>query len=348
MKRENIQIGINEVVEITFGSLLNRPSISFFNRISSKQEDVQRGDLFVAFDSSSIDVAIKNGAFGILFSGDVPISDNEVAWICVEDLDQALIKLLRHYLIIRNKILFLLNHDEYDIAKCVFYQNKKISYNNGGVIDLLASVIYEDNPYIMYKFSNNIKLNDDIKQEIKILDETKISDDKLPFLINSFSLFGIKIFYNSMDYTLPLPKLFIQPLARILKLADEYCFSVKLDNLTGISSFKPLYLDERGFISLPGTTNKVILSCEEVKLYEQYLAYFTMHAKWAKLILFVPKQYHEIYSPYAEVICYEDREDLFSDLVVQKYNFALILGLDSGVFEDRFKREDKETSLFDL
>ncbi|MDA3968063.1 hypothetical protein [Helicobacter ibis] len=347
MKKGNIQIGVNEVVEITFGTLLNKPSISFFNRICDDVEQVTRGDLFVAFNANDINLAIERGAFGILFSEDIAITDNEVAWICVANIEQAITKLLRHYLIVKSKILFLLSSDEYDIASCILNQNKKIAYFNGGFVQLLQFVIETESAYVMYRYNGDFLLNE-IEQEAKILDDTKIDDDKLPFSINSFSLFGIKIFYKSLDYSLQIPKLFIQPLSRIIKLADEYCFSVKLDNLNGISSFRPLYLDERGYISQPGTTNKVVLSCEDVKLYEQYLAYFAMYAKWAKLILFVPKIYHELYTPYADVICYEDNDRLFDELIHQKYNFALILGISSDMLEKRFTKEDKEISLFDL
>ena len=141
-----------------------------------------------------------------------------------------------------------------------------------------------------------------------------------------------------------------------------------LEKLEGISSFKPLYLDERGFISKPGATNKVVLTCTEIHLYEQFLAYFSMYAKWAKLMLFIPKIYQELFMPYAEVICnlikdkerqqklientkitdYTNKQELFSLVLTQKYNFALVFGVDFREFEEQFSAQEREQSLFDL
>ncbi|MDE5926816.1 MAG: hypothetical protein K2G68_08950, partial [Helicobacter sp.] len=48
MKRKEIQISVNEIVEIAFGTLLNQPSISFFNQICDEVNEIKQGDLFVA------------------------------------------------------------------------------------------------------------------------------------------------------------------------------------------------------------------------------------------------------------------------------------------------------------
>ena len=39
VKKNGIQLSVNEIVEITYGTLLNQPSISFFNQIC---DDVQK------------------------------------------------------------------------------------------------------------------------------------------------------------------------------------------------------------------------------------------------------------------------------------------------------------------
>ncbi|EES89116.1 hypothetical protein [Helicobacter canadensis] len=351
MKKKGVQISVNEIVEVAFGTLLNQPSISFFNQICDDVEKIKKGDLFVVKDPKDIQKAINLGAFGILFSGEIAMEDSEVAWISVENLEESLLRILRHYLIINNKILYSLNNEEYELSHQILIPKKNFAYCEGSLVELIAFVLENGEfAYILYHNQDKIKFEKlpQFQQEIKALDTQKIPDESLPFATNSFSLFGIKIFYQSTDYSLPLPKLFIQPLARVIKFAEEHFLNVDLEKLEGISSFKPLYLDERGFISKPGATNKVVLTCVEIHLYEQFLAYFSMYAKWAKLMLFIPKIYQELFTPYAEVKTYETKEELFSLVLMQKYNFALVFGVNLEEFEERFSAKEKEQNLFDL
>ncbi|MCL9821446.1 hypothetical protein NCR96_06825 [Helicobacter sp. 14348-15] len=351
MKKKGVQISVNEIVEVAFGTLLNQPSISFFSQICDDVEKVKKGDLFVVKDSKDIQKAIELGAFGILFSGEIAMGDSEVAWISVENLEESLFRILRHYLIINNKILYSLSNEEYELSHQILVRKKDFAYCEGSLVELISFALGSGEfAYILYHNQDKIKFEKlpQLHQEIKTFDSQKIPDESLPFVTNSFSLFGIKIFYQSIDYTLPLPKLFIQPLARVIKFAEEHCLNVDLEKLEGISSFKPLYLDERGFISKPGATNKVVLTCTEIHLYEQFLAYFSMYAKWAKLMLFIPKIYQELFMPYAEVKTYTNKQELFSLVLTQKYNFALVFGVDFREFEEQFSAQEREQSLFDL
>lgn len=347
MNKKGIQISVNEIVEITFGTLLNKPSISFFSQFCYEIESIQKGALFIANDEKDIEMAIQKGAFGILFSGEIAMSDEEVAWISVENLEEALFRILRHYLIIYNKILFSLSQDEYELSSQIFLPKENLSFFNGSLVALMNHILETPSVYILALLPSAYQEKLQKQQEIQVFSDKKINEESLPFMVTSYSLFGIKIFYHSMDYGLPLPKLFFQLLARVLIFAEEYSLSVDLNKLERISSFKPLYLDERGFISRPGATNRVLLACEDVKLYEQYLVYFTMYAKWAKLMLFVPNIYHELYAPYGEVYSYANKEELFGLLLEKHYNFALILGENTQVFEERFQFHELEQNLFD-
>lgn len=349
MKQKRIQLGINEIVQVSCGTLLNRPSISFFEQICDDVNAVKKGDLFVLTQENAqevITLAIQKGAFGILFSGNIAMGDEEVAWISVQDLQSSLMRLLRHYLLIHNKILLALEKDAYEIATQVITPNKNLSIFSGSLTGLIAHLLGRENAYTLYYDTTQKAQFLEKQQEIQILSKERLGDEKLPFIVESYSLFGIKIFYQDADYFLPLPKLFIQTLARVIEFCLEHSLKVNLENFIGISSFKPVFLDERGFISKPGATNKVFLATENIELYERYLAYFTMHAKWAYLNLFVPKQYQEIYAPYAKVVPFSTNDEIFESLVYQKYNFALVLGINTQVLEEHFTKIEDENNLF--
>ena len=349
MKKGNIQIGINEIVEVAFGTMLNKPSISYFSGICECVENVKSGDLFIARNTQDAHEAIIKGAFGILFSGEIAINDNEVAWIGVDNLEQALFKILRHFLIIKNKKLFLLNKEEFEILSQILEQKDNVLCVKCNVVELISKILTQENAYIFYHNKDFIVDENFMhNSEIATLNKEKIPDEKLPFVLNSSSLFTMRIFYQSKDYEIPMPTIFLQLLARILLVIEEYSFAINLENLSGISCFKPLYLDVRGFISKPGATNRVLISTEENRLYEQYLAYFLAHARWAKLMFFVPVIYKDIFSPYGEIATYQNKEELFALLLEGQYNFALILGENIKTFEERFLCNEVECSLFDL
>ena len=74
---------ISSIVDIIDGSLLNSPSIPFIYSIKTNVRKIKEGDLFIAKNSDDIELAIKNGAFAIIIEKNLPIIDNEIAWIKV-------------------------------------------------------------------------------------------------------------------------------------------------------------------------------------------------------------------------------------------------------------------------
>ena len=80
---------LENLLALTQGTLQNQPFVSRFEGISFNAKKVKRGNLFVAFSNAEIDEAILNGAYGIIFDRPTQIADNEIAWIKVDDVDDA-------------------------------------------------------------------------------------------------------------------------------------------------------------------------------------------------------------------------------------------------------------------
>ena len=94
---------LENTVALIGGNLLNTPNISSFTDICVDVKKVSRGSLFFAFNIDEIDDAIFNGAYGIIFDSRVQITDAEIAWIKVEDIDKSLESLIRFHFI-KNEI----------------------------------------------------------------------------------------------------------------------------------------------------------------------------------------------------------------------------------------------------
>ncbi|CAM2905737.1 hypothetical protein [Helicobacter burdigaliensis] len=349
MKKKTIEMGVNEIVEIAYGTLLNQPSISYFTNICDNLLEVREGMLFIAYDEKEIQEAIQKGAFGILFSGNFAMKDEEVAWISVEDIEFSLLRILRHYIMINNILFFALKLDEYEILDSILVNKKNYACVNGSLVQLIQKVIKGESSHIFYKNTNE-RLYEVVK-EVHILDKIKLSEEEYSFKLISYSLFSMKILYGhtqSLEYTIPIPKLFIQSFAKVLSLAESYSLEVKLENIAMLSNFKPLYVDNKGFLAAFGSTNQVLIATEDLKLYEQFLAYFNLYAKWARLLFFVPNPYKEIFKPYVDMRFFYNKEELFNKLASEKYNFAIILGVDSKILEEHYIHNEKQTDLFEF
>jgi ferrochelatase len=90
---------LENILALTHGKLVNEPFVKFFENIVFDAKNIKRGDLFIAFDEGMINDAILGGAYGIMFDKPTQISDTEIAWIKVDECEDALKRLLRFRLI---------------------------------------------------------------------------------------------------------------------------------------------------------------------------------------------------------------------------------------------------------
>lgn len=111
-----MRLGVNEAVELSLGELQNTPSISYFNSIVLSLNKVQKGSLFVAKDHALIPKALELGAYGILYTGEYPLSDRDVAWIKLKDIEHSLNHLFKFCLLNERVVGALLSPIELEIA----------------------------------------------------------------------------------------------------------------------------------------------------------------------------------------------------------------------------------------
>ena len=90
---------LENILALTHGKLINEPFVKIFENIVFEAKSVKRGDFFIAFDEETIEDAILNGAYGVMFDKPTQISDTEIAWIKVNECEDALKRLLRFRLI---------------------------------------------------------------------------------------------------------------------------------------------------------------------------------------------------------------------------------------------------------
>ena len=117
---------LENVIALTHATLLNSPYVSSFSGVTLEVKNVKRGFLFIATKSDEIDLAIQNGAYGILFDSPTQISDNEIAWIKVEDLTSALVRILRFHLLDKNISAYECDTITFDLSTQILTDNRFI------------------------------------------------------------------------------------------------------------------------------------------------------------------------------------------------------------------------------
>lgn len=329
---------INEIVEIIHGNLLNNPPLSAFENVTTNLAKVQRGSLFIATTPESAKEAIALGAYGIVFEdGDMPMIDNEVAWIRVDLLQDAITRFIRFHLLMRNIALLYLSNIEFDIAKEII-DDEYTCILEGGYGDLLE-VIQKEN-------LKNLILKNSTLLELSLENIPTPHPENMPFRVISCTLFDSKIYFNSQRNVISLPSVFLNDLAVVITMCQAQDIHISLEKFEGIPHLKPNFVDSKNHLCKFGQTGRVIIAEEDLNAFKEYSGYILANAKWAKVALFVPQEYYEIFSAVATCYAYNSPENLLKELE-RPYNFAIILGVNDDFLLANLKPQPEVAGLFD-
>ena len=328
---------ISSILDIVDGSLLNSPSISFIYSIKTNALKVKEGDLFIAKNINEIDLAIRNGAFAIIFDTNVPIIDNEIAWIKVKNIDISIIKLVRFKLAIKNIEAFYCNKIIYDLLKIYsthFSKNIRLVPNKLENTFRFIDEI-EDNDILI---SCNKNILDNIYPRNKDFDHI----NKLNEIDNliEHSLFETSFSYENVYFSrLKISSLYIRD---FLKVFNFFKQNLDLTKLKSFYNFKPLFLDRNLNLVEFGKSDKFIICQNNDDLYENEIFYMKKQYKYAKNI-FITSSYIDYLSK-DEQILMNDIEQLKPILRKLKFNGIYILGFNyNEVYEYLIKSENIQT-----
>ncbi len=310
----------NEVVEIVGGTLLNTPSIAMFSRIICDVEQIEKGDLFIALEDSHITQAIQAGAYGVIYTHKIDMSDEEIAHILVEDMQDCLMRLIRYKLLARNIAFVALSSlIEEGIATNII-NDTRVSFFNG---DLCALIELLNDENIAFIFTNSEQI---LQLGFNIIHTNKSKE--YPFLVLSHTLFDSTILYKEAHYRINLPKLFFSELNSVLQLCEQEGIDYALEQFKQIPFFKPNFLNAFGKIIEYGQASKVAIAEEDIEQFKRYMAYIANNATWGKILFLVPPVYVELFNQIAQTFPYSSHEELCGHLHRENFNFALILGID--------------------
>ncbi|MFT2773876.1 ferrochelatase [Helicobacter pylori] len=320
-----MRLGVNEAVELSLGELQNTPSISYFNSIVLSLNKVQKGSLFVAKDHTLIPKALELGAYGILYAGEYPLSDRDVAWIKLKDIEHSLNHLFKFCLLNERVIGALLSPIELEIASKIMVSDfvwcLKESLEDLFIIEG-CKIAFFDKLEWLHLFYKQERLKEDLKES------------RLIVLNQSF--FCSALIYEKQEYELKMPCIFLEPLKRVIQLCEKLQIEFDL-NLLGKKEYpldhcKPFFVNKNLEIAPYGATARVIVAETSKELFEMMLQKALETLSWGKIVVFCRKNSATFFKK-ANPYFYTTQNNLKEQLKNLAFNFAFIYGISSHHLE---------------
>ncbi|GAA8469363.1 hypothetical protein HpBT249_13800 [Helicobacter pylori] len=320
-----MRLGVNEAVELSLGELQNTPSISYFNSIVLSLNKVQKGSLFVAKDHTLIPKALELGAYGILYAGEYPLSDRDVAWIRLKDIEHSLNHLFKFCLLNEHVVGALLSPIELEIASKIMVSDfvwcLKESLEDLFIIEG-CKIAFFDKLEWLHLFYKQERLKEDLKES------------RLIVLNQSF--FCSALVYEKQEYELKMPCIFLEPLKRVIQLCEKLQIEFDL-NLLGKKEYpldhcKPFFVNKDLEIAPYGATARVIVAETSKELFEMMLQKALETLSWGKIVVFCRKNSAAFFKK-ANPYFYTTQNNLKEQLRNLAFNFAFIHGISSHHLE---------------
>ncbi|WQY39092.1 ferrochelatase [Helicobacter pylori] len=320
-----MRLGVNEAVELSLGELQNTPSISYFNSIVFSLNKVQKGSLFVAKDHTLIPKALELGAYGILYAGEYPLSDRDVAWIKLKDIEHSLNHLFKFCLLNEHVVGALLSPIELEIASKIMVSDF-VWFLKESLEDLFiiegCKIAFFDKLEWLHLFYKQERLKEYLKES------------RLIVLNQSF--FCSALVYEKQEYELKMPCIFLEPLKRVIQLCEKLQIEFDL-NLLGKKEYpldhcKPFFVNKNLEIAPYGATARVIVAETSKELFEMMLQKALETLSWGKIVVFCRKNSATFFKK-ANPYFYTTQNNLKEQLKNLAFNFAFIYGISSHHLE---------------
>lgn len=323
------------------GNLTNSPSINSFEDVSFEASKVKRGDLFVALKHEDITLAVLNGAYGILFDKPTQISDQEIAWIKVASIDNALLRLLRFHVMEKSPQAFYCDQISLKLASQIITSNNLLVLGKSLREHIQDLWRLEDSQYVLFSCEN---IDSQLFVDAKSISEVPHSEMN----IVEQTLFETSFIYDDTYYERQLLSPFFIPyLESVLYFFKQNKINYQLRNFVPIDHFKPIFTNIHLQVKEFGKSDNVLIFESDFELVKAQIRFLETQANWAKIIYLIPESRKNELLENENIFTYESTWDIMQLLKEKKYHFALIAEQSSEILETSvFDIKNEQPSLF--
>jgi len=316
---------LENVLALTHATLLNEPCVNSFESIVFDVKKIKRGDLFIAFNTDSVDEAVHNGAYGIVFDKPIQVSDAEIAWIKVNSIEDALKRLLRFKMIEKEVVAYECNEIILKLALQIITPSNCLVID-GDIKTIFSSLWHVENRATILFCPALLDRN--IFTTLKTFPKTAIE----PIKIMEQTLFETSFIYDNKFYERRLISPFFIPfLEELLHLYKSLKIDFRLKKFIPIDHFEAVFTNKNFEIKEFGTSDKVLIFERNSNLIAQEISFLQKNASWAKIVFILPFAHAKEYEDYDNVLAYKNEKEIVNLLKNSSFHFALIVGVDKSI-----------------
>lgn len=325
---------IEDLLNLTGGEVISEPTVTAINSVTVYPSKVEQGDLFISNDAQEIQKAIENGAYAIIYADkSLKITDYEVAWIQVNEIEKAAFKLIRYVLISREASFYLFTEHELSFMKMVVTQKSNLEILPNEWRKVFEKILNSDAKMFI---GTDEKLMKTIKPDVTILNKESsceiITDTlfKTTFKINAY-------IYQEKDIT----PFHVDILKRVVEFCDLFSFLYDLDRVKYTKHFTPVFIDGFLNIMVPSKSDKVAIFVDNLQDVYKAREYVRYNGAWVKTIVLTPPKTKV--DGVERPNWYENIDEARDILKNAYYNYAFVYALDRSMLP----KIKEEYSLFD-
>ncbi|MBN2896331.1 MAG: hypothetical protein JXK05_10645 [Campylobacterales bacterium] len=317
---------LHNVIGLTHGVLRSNPTVSTFDGIVIDPKRVKRGALFVALNPYDVPLALENGAYGVLFERHITPINDDTAWIEVEDIYAALMRLMRFVLLDKELYAFTCNRITLHVAKQLHLEGNCL---------VLEGSLHENFDRLMGAPQGATLLFSD--QEIRsdlFIDVSALNLEGLePITLLEQTLFECSFIYRERYFERQLlSPLFIPELEALLQLLHERGIGYKIRPFTHFGHFQPLFVNAALQIKEFGSSDRVLIFEPDCSLIPRQMDFIASKSPWAKVRYCLPRG-ALVSQQSNDIIWYDTTERLLESLHREHYHFALVAGEKPSILE---------------
>ncbi|MGH1600232.1 ferrochelatase [Campylobacter majalis] len=229
---------VENLASLIKGVFENHVSITHIGGYSFEAKNVKRTHAYICLmaDESEIELAIKNGAYAIITSEKIIINDSEVAYIRVENINTALIRLMRYFASQKALKFYCVNAVQMQILSKIHAKN--INFISKDLATLFKSI--ENAAFGAMFFGADIR----ILQQLNPLYEHVFADVKI-YSLNSGSIFFTNVIIDDVYYQgLGVAGVFLPSFAGLVKFLNSNKIEYKIGEIKNLGHFEPIFIDK--------------------------------------------------------------------------------------------------------
>ncbi len=324
---------IENISNIIDAKIVNSPKVSKVSAATSFASKVELGELFFAVEKKDIKKAIENGAYAIVYEGELEsFEDDEVAYLQVDSIEEAAAKFLRYVMSKKESSIYYFNEIEASLLKQITLRKNKIftilpdNWQKAfeSILNSEYEIFISSNKEFVQTLTPNF-------QELEEKVSGYIISDSL--LKTTFKL--EKYIYQDMD----MPPFYLEDLKRVVAFLKKLEFEYNINNISYTKLFRPYFVDR--LLNISKSSQNVLIFTTSLDIINKSIEYLKHQGKWTKsIVLTPPKTKVDIVD---RPFWYKSIEEAKEILKKEHFNFAFCYQLNPA---DIINKDELTKALF--